>query len=151
MKLLSGLLLPAVTFSASDFVTTERFVSVPGIACPTDDTDDTTDAVKAAFNLVKSPNSGSEWISGECNADTGTGDIRVFHLPKKKTNTGFYWQVESDVGIDQPEELTLKYDFKVMDGFDFVKGGKLPGLFGGQTSCNGGANAADLGCYSSWF
>ena len=49
----------------------------------------------------------------------------------------------------QRDELTLKYDFKMMDGFDFVKGGKLPGLFGGKTSCNGGADAAKLGCYSS--
>ena len=72
-------------------------------------------------------------------------------MPKKKTNTGFYWQIEPDLGIAEPEALTLKYDFKFMDGYDFVKGGKLPGLFGGKTSCNGGADAAELGCYSSKF
>ena len=53
------------------------------------------------------------------------------------------------MNVAQRDELTLKYDFKMMDGFDFVKGGKLPGLFGGKTSCNGGADAAKLGCYSS--
>ena len=72
-------------------------------------------------------------------------------MPKEKTNTGFYWQIEPDLGIAEPEALTLKYDFKFMDGYDFVKGGKLPGLFGGKTSCNGGADAAKLGCYSSKF
>lgn len=49
----------------------------------------------------------------------------------------------------QRDELTLKYDIKMKENYEFVKGGKLPGLFGGATSCSGGANAADLGCFST--
>ena len=33
--------------------------------------------------------------------------------------------------------------------FDFVKGGKLPGLFGGQVSCSGGAESEE--CFSTRF
>ena len=33
--------------------------------------------------------------------------------------------------------------------FDFVKGGKLPGLFGGDTSCSGGAESER--CFSTRF
>ena len=33
--------------------------------------------------------------------------------------------------------------------FDFVKGGKLPGLFGGHMSCSGGAESED--CFSTRF
>ena len=34
-------------------------------------------------------------------------------------------------------------------GFDFVKGGKLPGLYGGSTTCSGGADSED--CFSTRF
>ena len=34
-------------------------------------------------------------------------------------------------------------------GFDFVKGGKLPGLFGGGVSCSGGAESEE--CFSTRF
>ena len=99
--------------------------------------------------MFQSPNSDSEWQTGECDAETGIGDLQVLHLPGEKTNTGFYWQLETDVNVAQREELTLKYDMKMKDGYEFVKGGKLPGLFGGSVSCGGGANAAELGCFSS--
>ena len=50
MKLLSGL--PLLTV-ATDFVKVNRLTAVDGIACPTSDTKETTNAVKAAFNLDK--------------------------------------------------------------------------------------------------
>ncbi|XP_076463779.1 uncharacterized protein LOC143295957 isoform X2 [Babylonia areolata] len=43
--------------------------------------------------------------------------------------------------------MTLSYDLFFSDGFDFVKGGKLPGLFGGTTNCSGGRHS-DL-CFST--
>ena len=48
---LGPLLLSSVR--ATDFVKVNRLVSVPGISCPTSDTDSTTDAVKDAFSLTK--------------------------------------------------------------------------------------------------
>ena len=48
---LGALLLGSIR--ASEFVKVNRLVSVPGISCPTTDTDSTTDAVKDAFSLTK--------------------------------------------------------------------------------------------------
>lgn len=41
----------------------------------------------------------------------------------------------------------FKYGVTFPVGFDFVKGGKLPGLYGGKTSCTGGDPAVD--CFST--
>ena len=45
-------------------------------------------------------------------------------------HTGTQWQLRLGRGY---EELTLKYRIKFESGFDFVRGGKLPGLAGGNT------------------
>ena len=42
-----------------------------------------------------------------------------------KTGTGFYWQLEPDLGIAEQEELTLKYSVKLHDPYEFVKGDVL--------------------------
>lgn len=41
----------------------------------------------------------------------------------------------------------LKYSVFFPAGFEFVKGGKLPGLYGGKTGCTGGDLAID--CFST--
>ena len=51
--------------------------------------------------------------------------------------------------LEKQESATFKYDIYFEGDFDFVKGGKLPGFYGGTMSCGGGANAAELGCFSS--
>ncbi|KAI9570784.1 hypothetical protein HD554DRAFT_2018015 [Boletus coccyginus] len=43
--------------------------------------------------------------------------------------------------------VTLAYSVFFPADFDWVKGGKLPGLFGGHTGCSGGASARD--CFST--
>ena len=43
--------------------------------------------------------------------------------------------------------VTLAYSIFFPVDFDWVKGGKLPGLFGGHTGCSGGASARD--CFST--
>ena len=117
-----------------------------GIECPKTTIADTRQAVIIAFNLSNNPFSSSRWLTGECNNQIG--DIEVEHEANTKTGTGFYWLLE-DLGLDQQEEVTLRYSLKMRDGYEFVKGGKLPGLTGGTTSCSGGADAAELGCFSS--
>ncbi|CAH1787651.1 unnamed protein product [Owenia fusiformis] len=44
---------------------------------------------------------------------------------------------------------TLSYDIYFAPNFDFVRGGKIPGLWGGQGMCNGGA--VDDRCFSTRF
>lgn len=41
------------------------------------------------------------------------------------------------------------YEVKFSKDFNFVKGGKIPGFYGGKMGCNGGADAAKEGCFSS--
>ncbi|CAH1791940.1 unnamed protein product [Owenia fusiformis] len=47
-------------------------------------------------------------------------------------------------------ERALSYDLRFSDNFDFVRGGKLPGLYGGdQSSCSGGG--ATSHCFSTRY
>lgn len=45
------------------------------------------------------------------------------------------------------QHAILEYDVLFPNDFDFVKGGKLPGMFGGQFGCSGGVEA--LNCFST--
>ncbi|PWN43052.1 polysaccharide lyase family 14 protein, partial [Ceraceosorus guamensis] len=45
--------------------------------------------------------------------------------------------------------VTLSYSVFFPASFDWVKGGKLPGLYGGRESCSGGDEASD--CWSARF
>ena len=49
--------------------------------------------------------------------------------------------------ITQARSVTLEYDVYFPADFEFVLGGKLPGLFGGKESCSGGDAALD--CFST--
>jgi len=46
-------------------------------------------------------------------------------------------QFLADLGIPPAEELKLSYYLRFSDNFDFVKGGKLPGLYGGTGNTGG--------------
>jgi hypothetical protein len=35
------------------------------------------------------------------------------------------------------QEIYFQYDVKFQHGFSWVKGGKLPGVYGGRTECSG--------------
>ena len=51
------------------------------------------------------------------------------------SNTGAQWKLDFDAG---DTDLRLSYDIQFAEGFDFVKGGKLPGFFGGAGNTGGG-------------
>ncbi|CAO3622235.1 unnamed protein product [Cunninghamella echinulata] len=60
---------------------------------------------------------------------------------------GFYSQ---PISLSRaPRELQLSYQVYFPKGFDFVKGGKLPGLYGGHDECSGGTNSPT--CFSTRF
>ena len=136
-----------------DFVVVKRLAEVKGIKCPLTADDntfgDTRDAVVEAFNLSKTPVKDSRWRADDCDNGEELGSIHILYRSKEKNINGFYWQMEQDLGIPETDSLTLKYDVKFEKDFDWVKGGKLPGLFGGAVSCSGGADAAELGCFST--
>ncbi|XJO78321.1 hypothetical protein BDV3_002783 [Batrachochytrium dendrobatidis] len=60
--------------------------------------------------------------------------------------TGFYAQ---PIDLSAAKTTMFQYDIYFQPGFDFVKGGKLPGIYGGHSGCSGGRNSQD--CFSSRF
>lgn len=64
----------------------------------------------------------------------------------QKGGTGFFVYPFPNATI---EHAVLEYDVLFPSDFDFVKGGKLPGMFGGRHDCNGGDMALD--CFSARF
>jgi len=53
----------------------------------------------------------------------------------------------SPIDIASARNVTLQYSVFFPLGFDFVLGGKMPGLYGGHTGCSGGDPAVD--CFST--
>ncbi|KAG1798795.1 uncharacterized protein BJ212DRAFT_1305654 [Suillus subaureus] len=53
----------------------------------------------------------------------------------------------SPLNLSDAENVTMEYSVYFPVDFDWVKGGKLPGLYGGHTGCSGGAAAED--CFST--
>ncbi|KAI9105334.1 hypothetical protein DFS34DRAFT_575047 [Phlyctochytrium arcticum] len=59
---------------------------------------------------------------------------------------GFY---ATPIDISDSRSVTLSFNILFPEKFNFVKGGKLPGLYGGRTGCSGGNKALD--CFSTRF
>ncbi|GAA5890917.1 hypothetical protein JCM8208_003096 [Rhodotorula glutinis] len=57
---------------------------------------------------------------------------------------GFY---TSQIDVTQATNVSFSYSLFFENGFDFVKGGKLPGLYGGKSACSGGSAAEN--CFST--
>ncbi|BGP37717.1 hypothetical protein JCM10449v2_001634 [Rhodotorula kratochvilovae] len=57
---------------------------------------------------------------------------------------GFY---TSKIDVSQATNVSFSYSVFFEDGFNFVKGGKLPGLYGGKSACSGGSTAEN--CFSA--
>ncbi|SCZ97717.1 BZ3500_MvSof-1268-A1-R1_Chr4-3g07402 [Microbotryum saponariae] len=49
--------------------------------------------------------------------------------------------------LSQASNVSFSYSVFFEKGFEFNKGGKLPGLFGGKSACSGGSSAQD--CFST--
>ncbi|TFK45522.1 hypothetical protein OE88DRAFT_1669108 [Heliocybe sulcata] len=78
------------------------------------------------------------------------------YIPSKDPQGGFsfYASGTSWVDLTTAKEATFGYRVWFPSGFDFVKGGKLPGLYGGDSadgaiSCSGGSR--NDACFSSRF
>lgn len=62
--------------------------------------------------------------------------------------TGFY---ASPLFLENAKKVTFEYEVFFPDNFNFVKGGKLPGLFGGNYNCSGGIDLNKGDCFSSRY
>ena len=60
---------------------------------------------------------------------------QTHHHRDTRGGTQFY-----SYGFEPATEAYLQYDVFFDASFDFVRGGKLPGLFGGKGHCSGGRN-----------
>ncbi|CAE6440338.1 unnamed protein product [Rhizoctonia solani] len=72
--------------------------------------------------------------------------------PQGKIKGGFGCYLEQSE-FEKAKDVVFSYSVKFEDGFDFVKGGKLPGLYGGTTpelayGCSGGRQDGRDKCFS---
>ncbi|PWN50341.1 hypothetical protein IE53DRAFT_315976 [Violaceomyces palustris] len=58
-----------------------------------------------------------------------------------------FYALTSSLNLSTATRVTLNYSVLFPLTYDFVKGGKLPGLYGGSEGCSGGNSASD--CWSS--
>ncbi|KAL7282903.1 hypothetical protein ACG7TL_002319 [Trametes sanguinea] len=113
-----------------------------------DDTFRPTNDLKAlAHNYVKAPDG-----VFSLQAHYPKGSFKLSASPQG--GLSFYAPGPQSVDLTTAKEATLSYTVLFEDGFDFVKGGKLPGLYGGDSdqvaiSCSGGRR--DNGCFSVRF
>ncbi|XP_050416605.1 uncharacterized protein LOC126830288 [Patella vulgata] len=102
------------------------------------------------WNLISGP-FGEESLSfvGDP-AGTGETVLRNFYKNGSYSKTsyrgvGFYAENLAEGRIC----VKLSYDLYFEPNFDFVRGGKLPGLWGGSTRCSGGRDALD--CFTTRY
>ncbi|KAJ7063641.1 hypothetical protein C8F01DRAFT_85895 [Mycena amicta] len=100
-----------------------------------------------------SPPQPSQANSAYTTWDNKTTVIQLFY-PARSVNPGakdspkggaeFY---ASPLPIKTSRSVTMEYSAFFPDGFNWVQGGKLPGLYGGKMGCSGGDAALD--CFST--
>ncbi|KAK4688832.1 hypothetical protein P7C73_g1269, partial [Tremellales sp. Uapishka_1] len=83
--------------------------------------------------------------------DASPNSLQIFY-PKGSINPGNQPQGGSEfyaspLDVTSAKNATLQYSVYFPIDFDFVKGGKLPGLYGGHKGCSGGNAAVD--CFST--
>merc|ERR1712136_102747 len=83
------------------------------------------------------------WGIKEGLVDIKNNTLQVFypngsHTPRGKIRGGFGFN-SAPLNLEFATTVTLEYEVMFESGFEFVKGGKLPGLFGGSENCAGGA------------
>ncbi|KAL7321840.1 hypothetical protein PS15m_001568 [Mucor circinelloides] len=128
----------AATSSAVDYITQNWFTSSKSLYGANDVsfvqdpfvTNTTDNVVKVLYPA------GSYAPVGTKNDNTGTtGGLEFYSVP----DSGTYYNT-----------ALLSYDLAFDPGFDWVKGGKLPGIFGGAPGkgCSGGEKATGSNCFS---
>lgn len=85
-----------------------------------------------------------------------SADVLSVTYPAGSRNPGASGLVIGGLGIyaltpidfSQQRSISLSYKVFFPAGFNFVKGGKLPGLYGGHPSCSGGSSVIYRDIYS---
>lgn len=72
------------------------------------------------------------------------------YIPSNKDNIGGigFYAKPLDIPKNNKIIISFQYDVYFQDNFIWNKGGKLPGLYGGHTSCSGGINPSNEKCFS---
>ncbi|KAJ3731652.1 hypothetical protein DFJ43DRAFT_1078400 [Lentinula guzmanii] len=113
---------------------------------PTDsNSSDTTEAV--AFEVSDDHNSNNDSLTVWTNATSALQILSENSIdPARKPQGGAeFYAVPLD--LSDSKNVTLEYSVFFPQEFDWVLGGKLPGLYGGHQGCSGGDAATD--CFST--
>jgi hypothetical protein len=114
---------------------------------PSDVNNGATTEAYGSFNVPFNYSDGIQYGSSQCTSDFGSCDyyIRPFNsytvsqnlqikLPAGKHNDG---GIQARATLNSKQAYTLEYQVKFQPGFQWVKGGKLPGLAGGSAPTGG--------------
>ncbi|PVD35398.1 hypothetical protein C0Q70_02360 [Pomacea canaliculata] len=109
-----------------------------------------TSQVFSAFHASHQTN--TEALSVVSDPAGGSGHVLRAHYPKGSYSHSSGINVIQFYATPIPSHTSVKlsYDVYFSENFDFVKGGKLPGLWGGATgTCSGGRHSEE--CFSTRF
>ncbi|KAF6760279.1 hypothetical protein DFP72DRAFT_883713 [Ephemerocybe angulata] len=105
-----------------------------------------------AFVKDPYPDSESTVSTGQLSSN---GPVLQVTYPKDSyshdTGGSQFYNLWNETGSEQFQSMMVSYEVAFQDGFDWVKGGKLPGLRGGlnSTGCSGGNQPTPTGdCFS---
>lgn len=75
------------------------------------------------------------------------------YKPSNKNNIGGLGFYANPLSIPKINNVivSFQYDIYFQNNFQWNKGGKLPGLYGGHSSCSGGINAGNNECFSTRY
>ncbi len=102
--------------------------------------------------FVKDPTDSLKTVLGVMYPKGTTTPTSQYNPNGKRGGTGFYAEPIAAVILARAKTVSLEYSVFFPADFDFVRGGKLPGLYGGAGTtrgCSGGSTGT--GCYSARF
>ena len=106
----------------------------------------------ASITVPSGPQSTPSSSLGKTSWNNATDNAMELFYPKGSVNPGNKPQGGSDfyatpIPLNGATNVTMEYSVFMDANMEFVKGGKLPGLYGGHQGCSGG-NVADT-CFST--
>ncbi|KAK6173460.1 hypothetical protein SNE40_016905 [Patella caerulea] len=110
----------------------------------------TRDTTFSSWNIIAGPWGEDSLSYDDDPCGSGEKTIRIFYKNGSYSKTAFRGTAFYSKSLFPGRNcVRLGFDVYFEPGFDFVRGGKLPGIWGGSTSCSGGRNATD--CFSTRF
>ncbi|GAA5888969.1 hypothetical protein JCM6882_009699 [Rhodosporidiobolus microsporus] len=145
----------AASFSLNPVWSSADPSSADVLAASTDSSDSTaTDVLRTSWSMVGNSAPNTAWVLDPFDAANGADVLQVTYPEGTRDGTQFTMRVFDNFTSEWNQTAgtaLLKYELAFSDDFDFVLGGKLPGLYGANNEstkiCSGGKQDED--CFSA--